>query len=89
MARFHFQRRPSRSVAPLSGASTVASAPAFEALVSHGPGWFESSWDLIRGLVVREGLPEKPSVEEWLGAYLCEPTVPMGPRRGGAMRLAS
>lgn len=88
MARFQFQRRPSRPVAPLPEASTAA-APGFEAAFSHGPGWFESSWELVRGLVVREGLPDKPSVEEWLGAYLCEPTLPTGPRRGAAMRLAS
>jgi hypothetical protein len=24
---------------------------------AHGPGWFDSSWDLVRGLEVREGPP--------------------------------
>ena len=33
---------------------------------ASGPGWFGSSWDLVRGLDVREGLPLNPSVNEWL-----------------------
>ena len=33
---------------------------------SHGPGWFDSSWDLGRGLQVREGLPADAGFEEWL-----------------------
>ena len=35
-----------------------------------GPGWFESSWDLMRGLVVREGTRTDLSLDEWLEAEL-------------------
>jgi hypothetical protein len=35
-----------------------------------GPGWFDSSWDLRRGLEVREGLPEDASLGEWLTVCL-------------------
>jgi len=36
-----------------------------------GPGWYESSWDLKRGLDVREGLPADVQLNEWIA--LCEP----------------
>ncbi len=29
-----------------------------------GPGWFESSWDLLQGLTVREGLPPDATFDE-------------------------
>ena len=35
-----------------------------------GPGWFDSSWDLGRGLEVHEGLPIDASLHEWLEATL-------------------
>ena len=31
-----------------------------------GPGWFDSSFELGRGLLVLEGLPANASVAEWL-----------------------
>jgi len=31
-----------------------------------GPGWFDSSRELQRGLLVMEGLPEDAELEEWL-----------------------
>ena len=31
-----------------------------------GPGWFDSSWDLEQGLLVREGLPGDTKLLEWL-----------------------
>lgn len=31
-----------------------------------GPGWYDSSWELLRGLDVREGLPGDASVHEWI-----------------------
>ena len=40
-----------------------------EALL-HGPGWFDSSWDLECGLDVREGLPGDVRLNEWLTACL-------------------
>ena len=36
----------------------------------HGPGWFGSSWDLERGLDVREGLPADARLHEWLTVCL-------------------
>jgi hypothetical protein len=37
---------------------------------SHGPGWFDSSWELENGLDVREGLPADAGLDEWLAAYV-------------------
>ena len=36
----------------------------------HGPGWFDSSWDLMCGLDVREGLPGDARLNEWLTVCL-------------------
>ena len=36
----------------------------------HGPGWFDSSWDLESGLDVREGLPGDARLNEWLTVCL-------------------
>jgi hypothetical protein len=33
-------------------------------------GWFDSSWELVRGLEVREGLPGDAGLNEWLAASL-------------------
>lgn len=38
--------------------------------VGIGPGWFDSSWELRRGLIVREGLPADAGLDEWLGIEL-------------------
>ena len=35
-----------------------------------GPGWYDSSWDLKRGLLVREGLPSDAMLHEWLASQL-------------------
>jgi len=35
-----------------------------------GPGWFDSSWDLRRGLEVSEGLPGDVQPNEWLALYV-------------------
>ena len=35
-----------------------------------GPGWFDSSWELIRGLEVHEGLPLDARLHDWLRACL-------------------
>lgn len=35
-----------------------------------GPGWFDSSWDLQRGLDVHEGLPEDAKLHEWIEVCL-------------------
>jgi len=34
------------------------------------PGWFDSSWELVRGLEVREGLPGDARLNEWLAVCL-------------------
>jgi hypothetical protein len=35
-----------------------------------GPGWFDSSWELVHGLEVREGLPGDAQLHEWLQVWL-------------------
>lgn len=40
---------------------------------AHGPGWFDSSWDLECGLEVREGLPVDAKLHEWLIDALVRP----------------
>ena len=40
----------------------------------QGPGWFESSWELSRGLDVREGLPGDARLNEWLEVCLRDGT---------------
>ena len=37
-----------------------------EEKVPNGPGWFDSSWELVQGLDVREGLPGDARLNEWL-----------------------
>ena len=60
----------SRQVQAVIGAAALRR---LEADTSHepvsGPGWFESSWDLARGLEVCEGLPADAGVEEWLAVH--------------------
>ena len=46
--------------------------------VTGGPGWFDSSWDLGRGLEVHEGLPVDASLYEWLEATLRSQPNPLG-----------
>jgi len=35
-----------------------------------GPGWYDSSWDLQRGLEVHEGLPGDLTLHEWLEHHM-------------------
>jgi hypothetical protein len=35
-----------------------------------GPGWFDSSWDLRRGLEVREGWSDEERVHGWIEDFL-------------------
>ena len=35
-----------------------------------GPGWFDSSWDLHRGLEVREGWSDDDRVDGWIEDFL-------------------
>ena len=84
MARFQFRwsARPHpvivrRTLAALREADGDAPSPQ-ESLAS-GPGWFDSSWDLRRGLEVREGLPANASVSEWLASTLVDLPALQGP----------
>jgi hypothetical protein len=38
--------------------------------VAAGPGWFDSSWDLRRGLEVREGWSDDERVHGWIEEFL-------------------
>ena len=78
MARFHCFIRPLAALAAHAGSHAVVSALTLRALQLddgaapelQGPGWFDSSWELARGLDVREGLPGDAGVYEWLDVCL-------------------
>ncbi len=57
MAHFHCQIDRYQSVG-------TSAAPAC------GPGWFESSWELTRGLEVHEGPPGDALLNQWLTDWL-------------------
>ena len=77
MARFHCLIRP---LVVLTGRHTRVSAHTLRALRldddadddagPKGPGWFDSSWELVRGLEVREGVPGDAGLYEWLDVCL-------------------
>ncbi|WP_325480349.1 hypothetical protein [Piscinibacter sp.] len=57
----------------MANVGSMHGAPAAEHPMVHhaidattGPGWYDSSWDLRRGLEVHEGLPGDASLHEWL-----------------------
>jgi hypothetical protein len=52
-----------------AGALPPAACGGLSADGRRGPGWFESSWDLQRGLEVREGLPDDAKLQEWIEAF--------------------
>jgi hypothetical protein len=58
------------TLAALERADAQAPAGTGSRDAGAGPGWFDSSWDLERGLEVREGLPEDVSLDEWLTVCL-------------------
>lgn len=95
MARFHFNLRSLVAPPAARGESwrrSLDELPANDAAeLPKGPGWFDSSWDLQRGLDVREGLPGDAQLHEWLEAWLRDDRVaPAAPRpaRKPSMRLA-
>jgi hypothetical protein len=59
-------------------AEVAESAPGEEAaeereqLPAGGPGFFDSTFDLLRGLDVREGLPSDPKLNEWLENFVAQ-----------------
>lgn len=75
MARFHFSLR-SFSRADLT--AVLVSQRTLRALqlddasdareIVQGPGWFDSSWELVHGLEVREGVPGDARLDDWLEA---------------------
>jgi len=84
MARFLFPSRPASTGLQRREARPVE--PSDAAVGSEGrrgPGWFDSSWELHRGLVVREGWPDDVRLDEWLDGFC-------GGRRGaGVAALAA
>ena len=77
MARFRFNVRrmlgaskvhPVVSQRSLRALQLIDEAPAWP-----GPGWFDSSWDLVCGLEVRDAPPGNMGLNEWLRVCLAEP----------------
>jgi hypothetical protein len=72
MARFHFNSRNAlagRRTAPAVSRRTLEALHLEEATADDeplGPGWFDSSWDLVRGLEVREAAPSDTPLNDWL-----------------------
>ena len=79
MAYFHFSLRGLVAAPAARGAlwrRSLDELPADEDVQRcKGPGWFDSSWDLTRGLEVREGLPGDAQLHEWLAAWLRDDRV--------------
>ena len=75
MARFHasFSNAFSGSRVRAERANRLPPSRAPQAAtcdVRSGAGWFDSSWDLQRGLEVQEGLPEDAPLNEWIEVCL-------------------
>ena len=79
MARFRFNLRlaPARAASlavvsqrTLAALNLLQPEPAAPAEAPQGPGWFDSSWELIRGLDVHEGAPRDLPLNHWLDACL-------------------
>ena len=84
MARFHFNLRSFVDQCATHAADStrtlralrLAAARVDRGAAPQGPGWFESSWELIRGLDVREGPPSDARLVEWLAAWRCADLEP-------------
>ena len=63
-------RGTSRGAAVLAAKLLKSWRAAGSAEAPRGPGWFDSSWELQRGLVVSEGLPGDANLNEWLAAWV-------------------
>ena len=75
MARFHFSLRSRVSTAlahPVVSQRSLRALKLVEADADEwaGPGWFDSSGDLMRGLDVREELPSDAQMTDWLDQCL-------------------
>jgi len=83
MARFHFASRPVRAahfphpaVSRRSLKALRLEEPASDE--PQGPGWFMSSWDLVSGLEIHEGLPSDTPLNDWLALCLREAATDSG-----------
>ncbi len=82
MARFHFSLSSfvgQHTSAAIVSQRTLRALRIDEAVGEpneprQGPGWFASSWDLIHGLDVREGLPFDARLNDWRGTALVDVT---------------
>lgn len=74
MAQITFQCVVSNSIRPAHPLVVLRALDEIERETTDdracGPGWFDSSYDLAQGLEVREGLPQDPSLNEWLSVCL-------------------
>jgi len=75
MARFHFSLRSRVSTAlahPVVSQRSLRALNLVEADADEwaGPGWFDSSGDLMRGLDVHEALPSDAQMTDWLDQCL-------------------
>ena len=75
MASFHFE---------IGRQQPIGATPA----PGCGPGWFESSWELTRGLEVREGPPGDAPLDPWLSDWLREDAVDARIERDDLLRLS-
>ncbi len=80
MARFQFNLPRRLDPATFGCSHAAVSSRALRSLglwpdseSTDGPGWFDSSWDLVRGLEVREGVPDDAPLEAWLQACVAAP----------------
>jgi len=97
MAHFHFNLRSliaSPAARDAAWRRSLDELPADEAIeIVKGPGWFDSSWDLVHGLEVHEGLPGDAQLHEWLEVWLRDeraaPLAPRPARHLGALQRAA
>lgn len=77
------------SAASLDGLALVPIAADFRAPTPDpdrcGPGWYDSSFDLQRGLEVREVWPAEQRLGEWIEAFLDSRPLVVGSSSGFAM----
>lgn len=74
MARFQFNVRAVVASLPARAGVSQRTLQALDLIGAdeppQGPGWFDSSWELIRGLEVHEGLPFDARLHDRLRACL-------------------
>lgn len=73
-----------QSLALMPGRAGLAASPG--ARSTAGPGWFESSWDLRRGLEVREGGEADSGLRVWIEDFLGAQAGPSMSADGASFR---